>query len=179
MQAINIRNTLESMSKDDLINLVMENGIDRAFGIMTRNMAELFHSTIESDKYLVFVDLANIHAANHSEEMGYMAGVDEKIRVVTDNIRHSDLVIRWGGDEIVIVLNRGDINTYLDRLESLMLENNLYCVYGIVKTSDSLTETVKRADRIVNAVKDDLERSGKKPGRNEPYKRLDSVTVYE
>lgn len=171
MNTDSIRATLETYNKEELITLLLENGIDRAFGVITRNMAQTFYENIESGKTLIMLDIANMHAMNH---LYGMAAVDQRIKTVTDFIRHSDMVIRWGSDEIVIMLNSGDTEQYIDRLDRLMADNELYGVYGIVTTSDSLAESVERADRIVMTVKLMLEETGQKPDRNETYRVLPS-----
>jgi diguanylate cyclase (GGDEF)-like protein len=171
-----IRATLETMNKDELVNMLMSMGMDRAFGVISRNMAETFYTSIESGKTLIMIDIANMHAMNHKFNMN---GVDTRIKNVTDVIRHSDLVIRWGGDELVIVLNSGNVADYLIRLDELMAANDLYAVYGVVTTSESLSESVARADEKISATKLMLEVTGQKPDRNAEYVKLNSVTVYE
>ena len=171
-----IRAQLETMNKEELIAMMMDLGMDRAFGVISRNMAQSFYKTIDSGKILIMIDIANMHAANH---LFTMDGTDRRIKNVTDAIRMSDLVIRWGGDELVIVLNSGDIEDYLVRLDELMQANDLYGVYGVVTTSTDLAESVNRADSIVSATKLMLEVTGQKPDRNAQYVCLNSVTVYE
>lgn len=172
-----IRETLQQMNHNDLVEFAMKLGIDRGFGIMTRGMAQMFYSTIDTGKTLIFLDLANIHAANHKYTMNT---VDQFVSSVLDQFRHNDTWIKWAGDEIVCILENTDtdIAAFIDRLDNVMAEHNLYAVYGVVTTSTDLVESVKRADAIVSATKLDLELSGKKPDRNEEYRRLDSVTVY-
>lgn len=172
---MDIRSTLESYTKDQLIEMLLNSGVDRAFGVMTRNMAETFHGTIDADKDLIFLDIANMHAMNH---LYGMDGVDSRIKNVTDAIRHSDLVVRWGGDEIVILVNSGSIAVYVNRLIALMEQNDLYGVMTVVKTSTSLAESVKRASDHTMQVKDMIDQSGRKPSRDAGYIRLDSVVEY-
>lgn len=172
----NIRATLETMDKNELIDMLMNMGMDRAFGVISRNMAETFYTTIEAGKTLIMVDIANMHALNHAFTM---AGADERIKNVTDTIRHSDLVVRWGGDEIVIVLNSGNVSEYIIRLNELMAANDLYAVICAVTTSESLVETVNRADEKISATKLMLEVTGQKPDRNAPYVCLNSIVISE
>lgn len=179
MNTATITETLNTYSKAELITMLIENGIDRAFGIMTRNMAELFHSNIDAGKSLVFVDIANMHGMNHSEKMGFMPGVDKRIDTVLAQFRHSDLWIRWGGDEIVVVLNSGEVCEFISRLDAAMAREELYAVYGIVETSTSLVESVKRASNITMACKAQLEKHGLKAGRDDEYVRLTSQVVCE
>jgi GGDEF domain-containing protein len=166
----------DDMTREELIAMVEKLTIDSAFGIINRNAAELSYSTIESGKQLIMFDIANMHGANHKYTM---AGVDTMIRTLINEFRHSDILIRWGGDEIVILLNSGCALEYIDRFDTVARANNLYGVYGIVTTSNSLVESVARADALVMQVKLCLELNGMKTSRDQEYSLLDSHVVNE
>lgn len=166
----------DAMSRDELIAAIEILTIDAAFGIMNRNAAMLKHSTIESGKSLIMFDIANMHGANHKYTM---CGVDNMIRTLINTFRQSDILIRYGGDEIVILLNSGNALEYIDRFDAVARANNLYGVYGIVTTSTSLEESVNRADALVMAVKTSLELNGLKASRDQEYSLLDSHVVTE
>lgn len=166
----------DNMTREELIALIEKLSIDSAFQVMNRNAAELRYSTIKSGKSLIMVDIANMHAANHKYTMH---GVDTMIQNVIDSFRHSDIVIRWGGDELVIILNSGCPLEYITRFDQVMRNNNLYGVYGVVTTSDNLRESVKRADALVMQVKLCLELNNMKPSRDQEYMVLDSHVVNE
>jgi GGDEF domain-containing protein len=167
---------LNEMTKEQLINLVCQLGIDGTFKLMTRDMATIFHSHIESGKILLFIDIANMHAMNH---LYGMSTVDQFINNVIDNFRSSDTWIRWGSDEMVCIMNSGDLVEFIDRLDSDMRDNNLSAVYAHVTTSNSLLESISRADAICMNAKLQLERFGLKASRDEVYTRLTSVVVTE
>lgn len=176
MNLTQITQTLESMSKEDLVKFATMLGIDRGFGIMTRNMAQTLMSDIEAGQTLVFADLCNVHAANH---LYTMAGYDERVDRVLAEVRHSDTIIKWGGDEIVFIVNSGNVAEYVSRIKELMAANDIYAVFGIVTTSTSLVESVKRADAIVSVTKLMLETTGQKPSRDAEYVCLESIVVSE
>jgi GGDEF domain-containing protein len=171
-----VRATLESMSKADLVELALNLGIDGTFKLINRNFALLFYTEIESGKTMLMIDLANMHGINHKYSM---STVDQFINNVLDQFRSSDFWIRWGSDEIIVILNSGDAVDFISRLDAVMAENELYAVYGIVTTSNNLVESINRADSIVMAEKCRLERCGLKPDRNQEYCRLASSIVCE
>ncbi len=164
------------LSREELIARINQLEIDSAFGILNRNGAMARYSTIESGKSLIMVDIANMHAANHKFTMN---GVDTLIRNVVKEFRHDDLVIRFGGDELVILLNSGNAEEYVKRFDAAMKQNHLYAVYAIVTTSNSLLESVVRADALVSEVKYALELNGMKPDRSAEYKVLESHIISE
>lgn len=173
---MNIRNTLESMTKDELVNLTMQLGVDGTFKIINRNFALIFHTKIEASKTLVMIDLANMHGINHLKGMNV---VDYCINNVLEGFRSSDTWIRWGSDEFVVLLNSGDVVDFINRFDAVMQENDLYATYGIVSTSTDLVESINRADAVVMAAKLQLEKFGLKAGRNDHYVRLTSTVVCE
>jgi len=174
---------IQDMSREELIALVMEQQkrigyleCDQAFGgILNRNAVA--SKPICSDHKLVQIDIANMHAANHAFTMD---GVDKLICSFVDNFRHTDTVIRWGGDEIVIIpSDDSNMEAFVKRLDYVLHDNNLYAVIAVVTTSEDITETVGRADELVSAVKLSLELNHMKPGRDELYRVLDSHIIYE
>jgi len=167
---------LNTLDKDALVSLVCQLSIDSTFRLMNRDIAKMFYSTIESGKTLLFIDLANMHGLNHRYGMDT---ADQFINNVLDQFRHSDFWVRWGSDEIVCILNSGDIVDFIGRLDYAMQENDLYAVFAYVTTSESLCESIKRADTIAMAAKAQLEKFGLKAGRNEQYCRLTSTVVTE
>jgi GGDEF domain-containing protein len=171
-----IHAALTQKTQAELIDLICSLGIDSTLGLMTKDTAMLFHSEIESGKTLLYIDLANIHGANH---LYGRETVDQFTNNVIKHFRHSDTWIRWGGDEIVCILNSGDIVDFIGRLDRIMSDNNLYAVYAYVTTSESLEESVNRADMICMQCKAQLEKFGLKAGRCDPYVRLSSQVVTE
>ncbi len=164
------------MDKAELVNLVCNLAIDSTFNLMTRDIAKLFFGTIEAGKTMLFIDLANMHGLNHKYGM---TTADQFINNVLDQFRHTDTWIRWGSDEIICIMNDGDLVDFIGRLDSAMAANDLYAVFAHITTSDSLCERVKRADEICMMAKAQLEKFGLKAGRNDDYCRLTSMVVTE
>lgn len=176
MQTHEIVNTLNTYTKDQLVEMIMTLGVDSTFKLITRDMAKLFHSTIKAGQQMIFIDLANIHGLNHAYSMSL---ADQFINNVLNVFRHNDTWIRWGSDEIVVIMESGEVCDLIDRLHIEMLKNNLYAVYGIITTSNNLEESVNRADAIVMNAKLQLEKFGLKADRNELYSVKTSVVVSE
>lgn len=171
-----MRAKLSEMTRDQLIDMVCNLGIDSTFKLINRDIAKLFYSTIEAGKTMLFIDLANMHGLNHKYGMNT---ADQFINNVLDTFRHSDLWIRWGSDEIVCIMESGCVVDFIGRLDAVMAQNDLYAVYAYVTTSDSLCESVNRADVVCMDAKKQLEKFGLKAGRNDEYTRLTSTVVTE
>lgn len=164
---------------DRIAHLEAENAklkLDPFTGIMNAAGALSLHANIPAGKKLIFIDMCNIHAMNHKY---LMAGVNERWVNVFNHMRLTDILIKWGGDEFVIILNDGDVEQFLDRLDDTFHKFDCYAVYSVVTTSNSLNESVARADAIAMKKKLELEQTGQKPGRDEPYRVLPSHIVYE
>ncbi len=166
----------DNMTRDQLIALIEQLTIDSAFGIINRNGAMMRYNDIEDGRTLILLDLCNLHALNHKYTN---AGVDQLIRNVVNQFRHDDSVIRYGGDELVIILNSGNGQEYVKRFDSVMHANDMYAVYAIVTTSNGLENSVAKADELLTAVKVSIELNGMKPDRNQPYELLDSHVISE
>lgn len=171
-----ITNQLQAMSKEDLVSLACKLAIDSTFQLLNRDIAKLCYSKIDSGKTLLFIDLANMHGLNHKYGMNT---ADQFINNVLDQFRHTDLWIRWGSDEIVCVMNSGDAVDLISRLDRVMADNDLYAVYAHITTSESLIESINRADSVAMNAKAQLEKFGLKAGRNDPYCRFTSTVVTE
>jgi GGDEF domain-containing protein len=169
--------TIDTMSMDVLKAYARKLEIDPAFGCYNRGAGELNYPTVKNGYAVVFIDIANMHALNHKYTM---AIVDEFIANVINVARDSDIVYRHGGDEIVCVVPAADVNGFVDRLDSVMSDNNLYGVYGIVycNKNTAIQNAVKRGDELVMAVKAILDANGSRPDRNALYVKYDSVRVY-
>lgn len=148
---------------------------DHAFGIMNRAAAFNTYAHL-TNKYLIMIDIANMHALNHSYGMH---AVDAKIKSVLATLRKTD-VYRHGGDEICLLIDDTiDIDALLTRLDESMQDNDLYAVYGIYHAIDcTLEHATMRVDTCIMFWKRILESSGEKPERNETYVRLQSDFIY-
>ncbi|NPV88147.1 GGDEF domain-containing protein [Coprothermobacteraceae bacterium] len=98
-----------------------------------------------------------------NDTYGHAVG-DEVLRVVArvlrDSVRKNDSVIRWGGDEFLLILRDTDkhgARRVIDRVQRTLkqLERPLEVSYGIVEPAevDSLNDLVGRADQLMYAHK--------------------------
>lgn len=171
-----------TLTRDELIALVTAQQeiiaqlqTDHAFGIMNRATAFSKYAHL-TNKYLIMIDIANMHALNHLYGMHV---VDDKIKSVLTTLRKND-VYRHGGDEICLLVDDTiDIDVLLTRLDESMRDNDLYAVYGIYHAEDcTLEHATMRVDTCIMFWKRMLESSGEKPERNETYVRLQSDFIY-
>lgn len=170
--------TLHTMTHDELVayclslqTKVNEYQIDQAFGILNRTAAYDQFNELRY-KWFIMIDIANMHAANHTYTM---AGVDQRINAVINTFRSED-TYRHGGDEICIIVDRRtDINAFLNRIDTAMAENNLYGVYAAVYSDETTIDNAAQlCDMLLMIKKTMIDRAGMKPGRDEPYRKLDS-----
>lgn len=168
--------SINTLSRTELEQLTHSLMWDQHTGYMLGSAAAVLLRRITPGRRLVFVDFCNVHACNHF--YGGLAPTNERW-VASFQSRDDDTIIKWGGDEIAILLPDVDVDGYITRLTGAMRTNNVYAVIGIVTTSDDLMETIVRADSIVTKKKVELEESGQKPHRDEPYVCLDSFVVRE
>lgn len=147
-------------------------------GILNAAGALLTHPTIPANKTLIFIDMCNLHAMNHLYSMN---GTNQRWieSLAFMKMRLNDVLIKWGGDEFVIIIDSESTEGFIERLDASFHANDCYAVYGVVTTSNSLQESVNRADSLVMKKKLELENAGLKPHRDAPYICLDSHVVYE
>jgi GGDEF domain-containing protein len=161
---------------DTLRALIAQLQQDHTFGILNKSGLHMLWSNIEDGKDLIYIDLCNVHAANHAYTF---SGYDSKINKVLDAFRSSDIIAKIGGDELIVILNSGNAVEYCERLAQVMKENDIYAVIAPVKTSNGLQATIDKADADVSGLKLALEMYGLKPSRDEAYKCLDSYIIVE
>ncbi len=114
---------------DVQIELTIAANEDAATGLSTRSHLERAFPTMRAQAerlrlpmFAVFVDVDGLKRVN--DTMGHEVG-DAVIGVVAEELRRlsrqSDLVVRWGGDEFVVV-GIGD-GPHLDRLEAMLADD--------------------------------------------------------
>lgn len=113
---------------------------------------------------LVFIDIDGLKDTN--DKYGHDAGDNmliETVNVIRDNIRQTDMIFRWGGDEFVLILEgvgdsaeavMGKIQAGIDEFnEKYNLPYKLSFSYGITDfESDSLGDIdtlINRADKLM------------------------------
>ena len=165
----------DNMTREDLIAYIESIRIDRSFEILRKESA-LVEWTIEENTPIILLDIASMHSMNHKYGM---STVDSFIRNVTASIRITDRIAKFGGDEIVIVLDSmDDAWAYMHRVNELMRANNLYAVMCATKYHDSLLATFEKLDSIVMAEKLEQESNGEKASRDELYTCKESTIIY-
>ena len=168
--------SLHHLSNAELIDLLLLSRYDPHTGYLTSHAALLFHNDIAAGETCIFVDMCRVHMLNHI--LGGEEPTNERW-VNAFQARCSDEIIKWGGDEFVIILPNADVEGYLARITTSMRANDVYGVFAVVHTSDKLRETVARAYRIAMHHKQEMEATGQTPHRDAPYICLDSVIIYE
>lgn len=116
---------------------------------------------------LVFVDVDNLKQIN--DTFGHAAGDAVLITlagVMQTQLRNSDTIARWGGDEFVLLLPNVALNTavtLLERLKAVVLRTKFHegiavtCSYGVVemKEGSSFQTMLKEADALMYSGKRD------------------------
>lgn len=146
------------------INLQRIRYIDPLTGALNRSV--LPELRVNLHDYVVMIDLDGFKAIN--DRFGHAFGdqvLTEFTAVVKQNLRQSDLVIRYGGDEFVLVLNglpktqQGytEVVSILERVQkqcaALHVETPLGFSYGIAAVEQSIEETIQAADRQMYLMK--------------------------
>ena len=116
-----------------------------------------------SDQYdvLILMDLDNFKAYN--DRYGHQQGdliLIKFTEIIKNNLRHEDLVVRYGGDEFLVLLNGISIPDaeqvalrIRHDLEEATPSDSLSVSYGIEKLEHSLDSDLDKADRLMYAMK--------------------------
>jgi diguanylate cyclase (GGDEF)-like protein len=117
--------------------------------------------------FAVVIDLNDFKALNDSR--GHIVGdqvLSDFTQVIRDNLRQDDLVIRWGGDEFLLVLaNLPETSNSYQMVENILQRVSdqfdgshpgldLSFSYGIVMMQASLEHSLEEADRRMYAMKE-------------------------
>lgn len=110
---------------------------------------------------VIFVDVDNFKLINDS--MGHLFGdkiLQQIAKILTQNTRKNDILVRWGGDEFIILLD--DINedelqeiakTLRYKVDNLEFEgyNDFTCSFGIdmLQATDTLDDLIGRVDKAL------------------------------
>lgn len=116
-----------------------------------------------SDQYdvLILMDLDNFKSYN--DHYGHQQGDQLLIKfteIVKSNLRQQDLLVRYGGDEFLVLLNEISIidaehvaMRIRNQFEEFGKRENLSVSYGIEKIAHSLDSDLNKADRLMYAMK--------------------------
>ena len=122
---------------------------------------------------LILMDLDNFKSYNdrHGHQKGDRILV-QFAEIVKNNLRQNDLVVRYGGDEFLVLLSDIgiiDAERVADRIreefEELTIEDHLSVSYGIEKIVQSINSDLTKADRLMYAMK-----QAKREQKNKPYR---------
>lgn len=138
-------NTILTMRKDSLTSLYGRE-------TLTTPYAYNFNS-------LIFIDLNGFKAINdkHGHKVGDLC-LKQASDILSKNLRDDDLIIRYGGDEFIILTMMQDAELISRRISEinniftdLFLEKNLDLSfsYGISKISSDITKSISDADSLM------------------------------
>lgn len=129
---------LNEMTKDELIAMIMDLQKDSLTGTYKREVM----SNISKESYTVaMVDINGLKSIN--DTLGHDAGDEYIVSVVNSirkHIRHDDIIIRYGGDEFVIVFKDCAVDNVIKATSRIV---NASIGVG---TGDTLIEAIHNAD---------------------------------
>jgi diguanylate cyclase (GGDEF)-like protein len=147
------------------ISLQRVKNIDPLTGALNRNVLPELRANIHD--YIVMIDLDGFKIIN--DRFGHAFGdqvLTEFTRVVTQNLRQNDLVIRFGGDEFILVLNGvpktqkgyAEVVLILERIQEQYIGLHpgifLSFSYGIAAMESNVEKTIEAADRQMYLMKE-------------------------
>jgi len=171
----------EYQSELNEINYLLQNQNDEysslAFsdpltGLYNRHkFTELFHSSFmlmqqrQNSLSTILIDID--HFKNVNDTFGHNVGDSILVKIATfllDNLRETDIVCRWGGEEFLILLPATNIEKAQDLAEKLRTKleqtafeaiDTLTASFGIseVTNTDTLEKVIHRADRALYLAK--------------------------
>ena len=138
--------SLEKTSSTDYLT-----GIANRFSAETRLKEDMSRSSRSDHKMtLVLLDLDDFKKIN--DEYGHDIGdfcLKHVVNIVKSNIRESDWIARWGGDEIMLMLLDSDeiyASTVLERISSSLEENSIPNSQGLIRITISVGVTQYKSE---------------------------------
>lgn len=144
--------------------------IDPLTGVNNRNYLTMLGLKIQKTKTelcVLMIDIDNFKNINDS--YGHNAGdkvLKEFAKTIRENVRGYDEVIRYGGEEFIVILYRCNVNYATNIAEKLRqkvkllkipeIENISFTVsigVSTLKENENLTEAIERADRAMYLAK--------------------------
>lgn len=123
------QSTLEEMATTDkLTGACNRREFDRFF-----EMAAYLHKREGTPFSVILFDIDNFKTVN--DEIGHMAGdhvLQEVVRIASGCVRQNDLVVRWGGDEFVLLIHDDLSRAYqvAERLRKQVCRGNLLAEFN-------------------------------------------------
>ncbi len=151
--------------EDKILKDKLTNSFNREF--FDRNHRDFIKNYHISDSLLAVAMLDIDHFKYVNDTYGHDAGdvvLQEFVTVINNNIRENDYLIRWGGEEFVLILKIRD-ESYLEKiLEKLRIAVASFSFYKvghrtssfggtIYKADEDIMQTIKRADNAVYIAK--------------------------
>ena len=140
--------------------------IHQSFGIPRRFVLDDRWPNLQPDRFwLIALDLDGLNALNHRYTQ---QGVDQRIHAtfaaLRNQVRHGDQLYQWdGGDMFVWLLPRSaeldglrwhvDPQAAAERLQALLLANDLSASFAIVAPEQDLEASVTRAEILFKAAR--------------------------
>jgi len=170
--AKNILNKYEELAtKDKLTNIYNRLKIDEV-------LEEHFEiaKRYKKDLSIIFFDIDHFKKVN--DIYGHKVGdyiLQELVKIVSKNIRKTDIFGRWGGEEFIIILPETDLNQAYKVAEKLRktIENykfkfvdKITCSFGVINVSEenSINELIEEVDKLLYLSKEN--------GRNQVTKKV-------
>ena len=119
---VELEQVRESSGVDDLTGLLRRQPFEDAFAMHLREQQRIDEAISSSPDQLrrgdvearglalLNIDLDDFDQVNNGEGLGHEAGDEALVKtaeVLKATVREQDLVCRWGGDEILVLLNQG------------------------------------------------------------------------
>ena len=168
-------NDFKVITLTDLSDTIKQYSKDPLTALQTRATLQLeFHKLMQHHQYdnrpssAIFADIDNFKAVN--DIFGHQAGdqvLESIAKIFTSELREEDVIVRWGGDEFLILL----FNTTLEvtvkiseklrlRINNLKIDNiqEISCSFGVseVVASDTLEDLLHRVDTALLQAKKTL-----------------------
>jgi len=146
-------NLLRQADTDDTLKMYNRNGFLKRLQTESQTLRRLGQPAT-----LAFIDVNGLKTINDTD--GHAAGDAYLIRcaeTIMDSIRSSDIVGRYGGDEILALLVGTDFQhskLWLEKFKALMNKNGVSASVGLSAFDpDDIDGTIKKADEIMYQAK--------------------------
>jgi len=159
-----------------------QNSTDSLTGAFNRRFLEGWRQTLstEQDDYKYLISVIDIdHFKQFNDQFGHEAGdlvLTETVRVLQTNLRKGDLLVRWGGEEFILIMpltNEEKVTDTLERLRASIEQHTVHYQQNQFKITISLGATVSDSAQLksqwetVFAQADTQLYQAKRSGRNQ------------